>query len=66
MKPLYVTTQDVARELGISTRRVQRLVKDGRLRATRFGQVWMIRARDVDAVRERKPGRPRVIAGGTP
>ncbi len=54
----YLTTQQVATELGVSRRRVQALIKAGRLKATLFGQSWAIRRADLRAVRERVPGRP--------
>ena len=62
-----LTTSQVAKELGVSPRRVQALIKAGRLRAERVGRDWLIRPRDVDAVRDRKggwpKGRPRKRAG---
>jgi len=45
--------------LGISLRRVQQLVSNGRLPATEFGGSFMILESDLQYVLERKPGRPR-------
>lgn len=54
----YLTTEQVAEQLGISIRRVQAMVKAGRLPAERFGRALMIREGDLYLVADRKPGRP--------
>jgi excisionase family DNA binding protein len=54
-----LTTAEAAERLGISVRRVQQLVQDGRLPAKEFGGTFMIEEKDLKLVRERKPGRPR-------
>lgn len=54
----YLTTTQAAERLGITSRRVVALINAGRLPAARLGRDWMIRERDLDAVRDRKPGRP--------
>lgn len=54
----YLTTAEVARELGVTVRRVQAMVKAGRLPASRFGRSLMIRRADLSRVRDRRPGRP--------
>ena len=59
-----LTTADAARELGVSKRRVQALIAAGRLKAERFGFLWMIDSRDLEAVRHRPPGRPWWKEGG--
>lgn len=53
-----LTTAQAAASLGVSVRRVQAMVKAGRLRAARVGRDLLIKPRDLEAVRERKPGRP--------
>ena len=53
-----ITTAEAGVELGVTTTRVVMLINEGRLRATRFGQVWAIRRGDLDAVRHRRTGRP--------
>lgn len=53
-----ITTTEAANRLGISPRRVQALIKAGRLPATKLGRDWMIRAQDLKLVEDRKPGRP--------
>jgi excisionase family DNA binding protein len=59
----FLTTQQAAKRLGISDVRVRQLVREGRLPATLFGRVFMIREADLKAVGHRKPGRPRKGAG---
>ncbi len=57
---LLTTTQAAKRLGGISRERVRQFIEEGRLPAVRFGQrVWMIQARDLARVQDRKPGRPR-------
>ena len=53
-----LSTAEAAAALGISRQRVVILITSGRLRAQRIGRTWGIAPRDLDAVRERKPGRP--------
>lgn len=55
----FISAAEAAKALGVSKRRVLALIGAGRLRATRVGQAYVIRARDLDAVRVRKPGKPR-------
>ena len=57
----YLTVTEAAKELGVTGRRVRALIADGRLKAQKAGasNLWLIRRRDLDAVRSRKPGRPR-------
>lgn len=54
----FLTTQDAAEKLGISTRRVIKLITDGRLPATRFGKSYMVNEADLKLVAERPTGRP--------
>ena len=56
--PDFLTTTDAAGELGISPRRVRALISAGRLATTEVGGMHLIAPRDLDAVRDRKPGRP--------
>jgi excisionase family DNA binding protein len=53
-----LTAAEAAQRLNVSVRRVQQLVKAGRLPATLFGGALMINAEDLKLVEERKPGRP--------
>ncbi|HEX8523207.1 MAG TPA: helix-turn-helix domain-containing protein [Tepidisphaeraceae bacterium] len=54
---LLGTTQ-AAKELGVTPRRVLALIEDGRLKAEKIGRDYLINPKDLNAVRERKPGRP--------
>ena len=54
-----ISTAKAAAELGVTRRRVQALIDAGRLAATRVGLMWIIRRGDLEAVRHRKPGRPK-------
>ncbi len=53
-----LTAQQVAERLGVTVRRVQAMVKDGRLPASRFGRAIVIRESDLSLVADRTPGRP--------
>lgn len=55
---IYISTADAAQVLGISRQRVLQLIKDERLKAERFANVYMIRRADLSAVEERPLGRP--------
>jgi excisionase family DNA binding protein len=54
-----LTTYQVAQELGISVRRVQALIRAGKLKARKAGRDWLIIYDDLAAVRERRSGRPK-------
>jgi excisionase family DNA binding protein len=54
-----LTAQQVAERLGVTVRRVQAMVKDGRLPATRFGRALVIRESDLSLVQHRAAGRPK-------
>ena len=55
----YLTTPQVAERLGVSIRRVQALIKAGRLPSKQFGREHLIREEDLALVAERKTGRPK-------
>lgn len=54
-----LTTPQVAERLGVTVRRVQALIKDGRLPSQQFGRDHLIKESDLKLVENRKPGRPR-------
>jgi excisionase family DNA binding protein len=54
-----LTAVQAAERLGVSVRRVQQLVKEGRLPAEQFGGALMIKEEDLKLVENRKVGRPR-------
>lgn len=58
-----LTAAQAAERLGVSVRRVQQLVKEGRLPAEQFGGAWMIKEEDLKLVENRKVGRPRKSQG---
>jgi excisionase family DNA binding protein len=52
----YVTTFKVAEMLGISASHVRRLIRQGKIKASRLGNNWLIMPRDIVGVeRERYP-----------
>lgn len=54
-----LSSKDAAARLNISIRRVQELIKKGRLPAKMIGGVYLIDEKDLALVKNRKPGRPR-------
>lgn len=54
----WLTTKQAAEELNVSQRRVQALIKAGRLLAQKRGRDWYIKEQDLWEVYDRKPGRP--------
>jgi excisionase family DNA binding protein len=54
-----ITTIDAAARLNVSPRRVGQLIQAGRLKAKKYGRDWLIDERNLAAVADRKPGRPR-------
>ena len=54
-----IGTAEAARRLGVTRNRVRALIDAKRLKATKVGNAWMIDPKDLDAVKDRKVGRPR-------
>jgi excisionase family DNA binding protein len=54
-----ITTVEAARRLGVTPNRVRALIQAKRLKAFKFGREWLIDPKDLDAVKDRKVGRPR-------
>lgn len=54
-----LTTKDAGERLGVTAKRVQQFISEGRLPAQRFGRVFLIDEKDLKLVKNRKPGRPR-------
>jgi excisionase family DNA binding protein len=54
----YISTTDAADRLGITRQRVLQLIESGRLPASLFANVYMIRESDLKLVKDRIPGRP--------
>ena len=60
-KSSTLTVAQAAIELGVTPRRVTALITAGRLKATRIGKrLLVIQRRDLDAVRVRVLGRPKI------
>ncbi len=53
-----ISSKEAAEKLGLSLRRVQALITDGRLPAQKIGNSFVIQEKDLELVRERKIGRP--------
>jgi len=56
-----ITTAEAARRLGVTTNRVRAMIRAKRLKAFKFGREWLIDPKDLDAVKDRKVGRPRKV-----
>lgn len=54
-----LTTKEAAENLGISDARIRQMIIKGTLKAQKFGHIHLIQEADLEAVRERKPGRPK-------
>lgn len=61
MKDELLSVQAAAAELGVSPRRIQKLIQDGRLVAEvlKGSNVLIIRKKDLEPVRVRTTGRPK-------
>ncbi len=54
----YITTNEAAGELGVTRQRVLQLIQDGRLKAEKFANVYMIPRGALSNIEERPMGRP--------
>jgi len=54
-----ITTTEAAKRLGVTPDRVRKMIDAKRLKATKLGNVWVIDPKDLEAVKDRKVGRPR-------
>lgn len=59
MKMQPIGTRQVSDILGVTPQRVRAMILAGRLKATKVGRDWLIDPPDLEAVKYRKPGRPR-------
>ena len=57
-----ITTTEAATRLGVIPRRVIQLIEAKRLKAAKIGRDWLIDERNLAAVADREPGRPRKTA----
>ena len=54
-----LTTQEVAEILGVTRWRVNALIRDKRLKAEKFGRIWLVTPKAVESVKDRPTGRPK-------
>jgi excisionase family DNA binding protein len=54
-----IGTAEAARRLNVTQSRVRAMIDAGRLKAMRVGREWLIDPKDLEAVKDRKVGRPR-------
>jgi len=54
-----ISSKEAAERLGLSLRRVQALITDGRLPAQKIGNSYVVNEKDLELVKERTPGRPK-------
>jgi excisionase family DNA binding protein len=59
-----ISTAEAAQRLNVSPSRVRKMIEAKRLKATKVGNVWLIDPKDLDAVKDRKVGRPRKSRNG--
>jgi excisionase family DNA binding protein len=54
-----ISTAEAAKRLGVTPDRVRKMIEAKRLKAMKVGREWLIDPKDLEAVKERKVGRPR-------
>ena len=54
-----ISTTEAAKRLGVTTNRVRAMIDAKRLKAIKVGREWLIDPKDLDALKDRKVGRPR-------
>ncbi len=54
-----LTTKQAAEKLNVNPSRVRQLILAGRLPARKLGRDLFVNERDLDKVKDRRPGRPR-------
>ena len=58
-KSVYLTSQDVAKELMLTVFHVRRLLIQGRIKAIKFGRDWLIDKEDLKGITRRRYPRKR-------
>ena len=56
-----ISTAEAARRLGVTPNRVRALIDAKRLKAMKLGREWLIDPKDLEAVKDRKVGRPKLL-----
>ena len=59
-----ISAAEAAKRLNITSSRVRKMIASGRLKAIKVGNMWVIDPKDLDAVKDRKVGRPRKARKG--
>ena len=54
-----ISTAEAAKRLGVTADRVRKMIVTKRLKATKLGNMWVIDPKALEAVKDRKVGRPR-------
>jgi excisionase family DNA binding protein len=54
----YITTNEAGDYLGVTRQRVLQLIQEGRLKAEKFGNVYMIQRADLSNIESKPMGRP--------
>jgi len=54
-----IGTAEAAKRLNVTVSRVQKMIVAKRLKAIKVGREWLIDPKDLEAVKDRKVGRPR-------
>ena len=54
-----ISTAEAAKRLNVTADRVRKMIEAKRLKAIKLGREWMIDPKDLEAVKDRKVGRPR-------
>ena len=54
----FLTTKEVAEKLAVSVGRIQQLIAEGRLPATKVGHTNLVKESDLKLIQDRKTGRP--------
>lgn len=54
----FITTNQAAKTLGVTRQRVLQLIQEGRLKAEKFANVYMILPGDLENIEEKPMGRP--------
>ena len=56
-----IGTAEAAKRLNVTVSRVHKMIAAKRLKATKLANVWLIDPKDLEAVKDRKVGRPRKV-----
>jgi excisionase family DNA binding protein len=57
-----INVAEAAKRLNVTPDRVRKMIDSKRLKAIKLGREWMIDPKDLEAVKNRKTGRPRKSA----